>query len=117
MFLYHLGSCVPKIRLKEAILGVAMFYKMNQPLVKFCDSLKFCKFVFSLFILKPIIEPTGYYYKIKQTNNVVSSLDRVNISVRRALFVVGTVAQALGHSVKDLSLSYSTIHRKRIVKR
>ena len=29
VFLYHLGSCVPKIRLKEAILGVAMFYKMN----------------------------------------------------------------------------------------
>ena len=29
VFLYHLGSCVPKIRLKEAILGVAMFYKIK----------------------------------------------------------------------------------------
>lgn len=47
------------------------------------------------------------------TSNVVSSLDRVNISDRRALFVVGTVAQALGHSVTDLSLSYSTIRRER----
>ena len=47
------------------------------------------------------------------TNNVVSSLDRVNISDRRALFVVGTVAQALGHSLKDLLLSYSTIRRER----
>ena len=47
------------------------------------------------------------------TDNVVLSLDRVNISDCRALFVVETVAQALGHSLKDLSLLYSTIRRER----
>ena len=46
-------------------------------------------------------------------DNAVSSLDRVNFFDRCALFVVGTVAQVLGHSVKDLSLSFSIICRTR----
>lgn len=48
---------------------------------------------------------------------VVSSLDRVNISDHRALFVVGTVAAALGHPIEELSLSRSTIRRTRLVTR
>ena len=47
------------------------------------------------------------------TQNVLSSLDRVNVSDRKALFVVGAVAQACGEHVKDLSLSRSTIRRAR----
>ena len=51
--------------------------------------------------------------RIVLSSDVTSSLDRVNISDRRALFVVGIVAQALGQSVEELSISRSTIRRAR----
>lgn len=44
---------------------------------------------------------------------VVTTLDRVNVSDRQAMFVIGSVAQALGVPVAETSLSYSTIRRKR----
>ncbi|KAF0705549.1 Uncharacterized protein FWK35_00037982, partial [Aphis craccivora] len=47
------------------------------------------------------------------TEDVVASLDRVNLSDRNAMFVVGAVAQALGTPVSDISLSRSTIRRHR----
>lgn len=45
--------------------------------------------------------------------DVVATLDRVNVSDRQAMFLVGSVAQALGTNVEDISLSRSTIRRKR----
>lgn len=45
------------------------------------------------------------------TENVVTSLDRVNLSDRNAMIVV--VAQALGTPISDISLSRSTIRRYR----
>lgn len=41
----------------------------------------------------------------------MASLDRVNLSDRNAISVVGAVAQALGTPALDISLSRSTIHR------
>jgi hypothetical protein len=37
--------------------------------------------------------------------DIVASLDRVNLSDRSAMFVIGAVAQALGTPVSDISLS------------
>ena len=47
--------------------------------------------------------------RILRSSKVTSSLDRVNISDHRALYVLRIVAQALGHSVDELSVSCSTI--------
>ncbi|XP_050549011.1 uncharacterized protein LOC126910464 [Daktulosphaira vitifoliae] len=47
------------------------------------------------------------------TEDVVASIDRVNLSDRNAMFVVGSIAQALGTPIADISLSRSTIRRKR----
>ena len=47
------------------------------------------------------------------TKEVASSLDRVNLSDRSAMFVIGAVSQALGHTLDELSVSRSTIRRAR----
>lgn len=44
---------------------------------------------------------------------IVSALDRAKVSDRGAVFVAGTVAQALGHDVSNLTLSRSSIRRSR----
>jgi len=51
------------------------------------------------------------------TEEVAASLDRVNLSDRKALFVVGTVAHALGHPLADVSVSRSTIRQTRMENR
>lgn len=45
---------------------------------------------------------------------VVCALDRVGLPDRSAVFVAGTVAQALGHNLSDITLSRSSIRRSRI---
>lgn len=45
--------------------------------------------------------------------DVVTTMDRVNLSGRNAMFVIGSVAKALGTQAEDISLSHSTIHRMR----
>ena len=49
--------------------------------------------------------------------DVVASLDRVKLPNHSARFVVGTVAQALGHDLTDVSLSRNTIQRARAANR
>jgi hypothetical protein len=59
----------------------------------------------------------------KRAKNIISSpeiagaLDRVNLPDRAAMFVVSSVAKALGHPLDDLILSRSTIRRARIATR
>jgi len=48
---------------------------------------------------------------------VAGALDRVNLPDRGAMFVVASVAKALGHPVEDLTLSQSTIRRTRMATR
>jgi hypothetical protein len=48
------------------------------------------------------------------TTEVAASLDRVKLPDRGAMFVVGAVAQALGHDLEHVSLSRNTIHRARV---
>jgi hypothetical protein len=48
------------------------------------------------------------------SESVVASVDRVRLSDRSAMFVVGAVAQSLGHPVEELTLSRSSIRRTRI---
>ena len=61
--------------------------------------------------------------KVKRLRSIVSSsevagaLDRVNLPDRGAMFVVASVAKALGHPIEDLSLSRSTIRRSRMALR
>jgi hypothetical protein len=45
--------------------------------------------------------------------NVTAALDRVNVPDRGATFIVGAVAQALGHNVNSMTLSRSSIRRSR----
>ena len=45
---------------------------------------------------------------------VVGALDRVNLPDRGAMFVVVSVAKALGHPLDDMALSRSTIRRSRM---
>lgn len=45
---------------------------------------------------------------------VAGALDRVNLPDRGAMFVVASVAKALGHPLDDLALSRSTIRRSRM---
>jgi hypothetical protein len=58
--------------------------------------------------------------KPKRLKSIVSSpevagaLDRVNLPDRKAMFVVASVAKALGHPLADLTLSRSTIRRSRM---
>lgn len=47
------------------------------------------------------------------TEDVMVSLDRVNLSDRNVMYVIGAVAQALGTPISDISLSRSTIRRNR----
>lgn len=51
------------------------------------------------------------------TSSVVATLDRVNVSDRQAMFIVGSVAKALGTELDNVPLSRSTIRRKRNEKR
>ena len=51
------------------------------------------------------------------TPNVASTLDRVNISDRGAMMVATSIVKALGHNVKDVSLSRSGIRRACMVNR
>lgn len=59
----------------------------------------------------------------KLVKNIISSpevagaLDRVNLPDRGAMFVVASVAKALGHPLEDLALSRSTIRRSRMATR
>jgi hypothetical protein len=59
----------------------------------------------------------------KLAKNIISSpevagaLDRVNIPDRAAMFVVASVAKALGHPLNDLTLSRSSIRRARMTTR
>jgi hypothetical protein len=46
-----------------------------------------------------------------------STLDRENLSDRQAVRLIGTLARTSGVKIKDLSLSYSTIRRRRIENR
>ena len=48
---------------------------------------------------------------------VAGALDRVNLPDRGAMFVVASVAKALGHPLDDLTLSRSTIRRSRMASR
>lgn len=48
------------------------------------------------------------------TSNVAASLDCVNLSDRSAMFVVSAVAEACGQPLHQLSVSRSTIRRKRM---
>lgn len=56
----------------------------------------------------------------KRAKNIISSpevagaLDRMNIPDRAAMFVVASVAKALGHPLNDLTLSRSSIRRARM---
>lgn len=47
------------------------------------------------------------------SEDVVRTIDRVNLSDLNAMFVIGSVARALGTQVADIPLSRSTIRRKR----
>lgn len=47
------------------------------------------------------------------SDNVTSVLDRTNLSVRQAAFVINNVAISLGHDVSKLASSRSTIHNRR----
>ena len=59
----------------------------------------------------------------KSTKNIISSpkvagaLDRVNLPDRGAMFVVASVAKALGHPLEDLALSRSRIRSSRMATR
>lgn len=48
------------------------------------------------------------------TTNVAASLDRVNLSDRKAMFVVSAVSEACGLTLDKLSASRSTIRRNRM---
>lgn len=48
------------------------------------------------------------------TDQISASCDRVGWSSRNAMHVIGAVLQSLGHVVAQYSISYMTIHRKRI---
>lgn len=50
---------------------------------------------------------------IFRNSNVTAALDRVNVPDRGATFIVGAVAQALGHDVDTMTLSRSSIRRSR----
>lgn len=53
--------------------------------------------------------------KIKfMTPDVVSAMDRANISSRHATHLFCAFASALGYNLNDISVSHSTIHRHRI---
>lgn len=64
--------------------------------------------------------PTSKPKRLKSliaTPEVAGALDRVNLPDRGAMFVVASVAKALGHPLDDLTLSRSTIRRSRMVTR
>lgn len=54
---------------------------------------------------------------ILKSAKVIAALDRVNLPDRGAVFVVGAVAQALGHDLTDIALSRSTVRKSRIERR
>jgi hypothetical protein len=60
------------------------------------------------------ITPKQKRLNVISNQDVASALDRVNLPDRGAMFVVASVAKALGHPVKDLALSRSTIRRSRM---
>ena len=47
------------------------------------------------------------------TLNLVASLDRINISDRRAKYVLAATAQSLGQDVMELNINRSSIRRGR----
>ena len=58
-------------------------------------------------------QPKRVKLNILEDPEVAGALDRVNLPDRRAAFVVGTVAKALGHNISDMTLSRSSIRRSR----
>lgn len=50
---------------------------------------------------------------ILKSPEVVGALDRVNLPDRGAMFVVGAVAQGLGHNLSEMTLSQNSIRRYR----
>ena len=51
------------------------------------------------------------------SSSISAALDRVNLPDRGATFVASEVAKALGHNIKDITLSRSSIRRSRIANR
>ncbi|XP_044586532.1 uncharacterized protein LOC123266358 [Cotesia glomerata] len=53
--------------------------------------------------------------KIKlMTPEVVSAMDRANVTSRQATHLIFAIASALGHNLNDVSISHRTVHRNRI---
>lgn len=53
--------------------------------------------------------------KIKlMTPEVVSAMDRANVTIRQATHLIFAIASALGHNLNDVSISHRTVHRNRI---
>jgi len=57
---------------------------------------------------------TPKHLNVLSSPEVAGALDRVNLPDCGAMFVVASVAKALGHPVEDLTLSQSTIRRTRM---
>ncbi|XP_044588829.1 uncharacterized protein LOC123268012 [Cotesia glomerata] len=51
------------------------------------------------------------------TPEVVSALDRANVSSRNAMFIIAPVLSAVGIKIEDTTLSYRSIQRARMVQR
>lgn len=51
------------------------------------------------------------------TPEVVSGLDRANVSSRNAMFIIAPVLSAVGIKIADTTLSYRSIQRARMVQR
>ena len=51
------------------------------------------------------------------TTDVCSALDRTKVSDRQAVHLIGATAVALGHDIKEVTLSRSTVHRARVTSR
>jgi hypothetical protein len=59
----------------------------------------------------------GNVINIAKDPEVAGALDRVNLTDRGAMFVVSSVAKALGHPVENITLSRSSIRRSRMSNR
>lgn len=51
------------------------------------------------------------------TRELVAALDRANVSSRDATYIIGATLKSAGFDLGNVNLSYSTIHRKRILLR